>query len=510
MIGKMVGSKDRLVLAALCCCLAAIPFLLVKFPPITDLPQHTAQIRLFGEALSQPDSPYRIQWITPYSLVYSILGATWIIFGPEGAGRFGMLFIALVWIVMLHLLAARLKRPPLAAVFATILFFGHIMYWGFYQFAFGWPLFIGYLLLLRVDFKSRWKEALAFSGAWVILYFTHILWFLVAIIWLGIHHFSRKREVKTFLVRVSGTIPLFGLALAWYPNLTAYGFRSQTIWATVPFERLLPGWLVDASFGGIKGSLESIFFVLIILWIFLSWLMNRRQFQERSERNLLLLSALLIFLALVLPDKHTNTIRFCQRWAPPALGFLLLAVPGIKVRKAVLASAVFASLAAFFALTSLNWIAFQKSDLSGLQESLQTLPPAPRVIGLSYLKESSVVRGRPFIQIFSYAQVYRGGELNFSFADFGPSLVIYREPRRLQWTPGLEWFPERAKKSDLLFFDYAIVSGDERLHDAVRQDPALIPVTSAGRWRLYKVAGSEREAGSPHGARPQNTLSEKR
>jgi hypothetical protein len=498
MIGKMDKPKDRIVLAALCCCLAATPFLMVKFPPITDLPQHAAQIRLFSEALGQPDSPYRIQWITPYSLVYGVLGASWIVFGPEGAGRFGMLFIALIWIIMLHLLAARLKRPPLAAALASVLFFGHIMYWGFYQFAFGWPLFIGYLLLLRVGFRRRWKETLAFLGAWVILYFTHILWFFVAVFWLGVTHLFLNRDIKTFFFRAAGALPFFALAAAWYPNLAAYGFQSKTVWVTVPFERLLPTWLAEASFGGIKGSLEPIFFGFIVVWILLAWLPNRREFLAKSDRGLLILCAFLVVLALILPDKHTNTIRFCQRWVPPALAFLLLALPEIKIRKAVLTGAVLASLVAFFAITSLNWMAFEKSELSGLQESLKALPSNPRTIGLSYLKESSVVRGRPFIQVFSYAQVYRGGDLNFSFADFGPSLVIYREPRRLPWTSGLEWFPERAKKSDLLFFDYAIVSGDEGLHEAVHQDAALTPLTSAGRWRLYKAAGSRRLATPDH------------
>jgi hypothetical protein len=83
--------------------------------------------------------------------------------------------------------------------------------------------------------------------------------------------------------------------------------------------------------------------------------------------------------------------------------------------------------------------------------------------------------------------VYRGGELNFSFADFGPSLVIYKKPRDLPWTSGLEWFPERAKKSDLLSFDYALVSGDEKLHAGIAQEGTLIPQTPSGRWRLYKV-----------------------
>jgi hypothetical protein len=132
-------------------------------------------------------------------------------------------------------------------------------------------------------------------------------------------------------------------------------------------------------------------------------------------------------------------------------------------------------------------MAFEKSELSGLSGSLEALPQRTHLIGLSYMKDSAIVRGRPFIQVFSYAQVYRGGELNFSFADFGPSLVIYRKPRQLAWTSGLEWFPERAKKSDLLAFDYALVSGDDGLHAGVARDRTLAPLTSSGRWRLYQV-----------------------
>jgi hypothetical protein len=485
----MTRSRERFVLAVLCCGLAALPFLVVKFPPITDLPQHAAQIRLFGEAIGRPDSPYRIQWITPYSLVYTVLGASWLVFGPENAGRFGMLIIALLWTALLHLLAARLKRPPLAATLASVLFFGHILYWGFYQFAFGWLVFLGFLLLLQAEFSSRRKEALAFFGALVILYFAHIFWFLAALAWLGVMHFFIRPDIKKFLLRAAGAVPLLCLAAAWYPNLAAYGFQSQTLWFTIPFERLLPTWLAEASFGGLKGALEPVFFGLIVLWILLAWLPNRKVFISKSDRNLLVLSALFFVAAFVLPDKHTNTIQFCQRWVPPGLALLLLGLPEIKVRKGVLTAAVAVLLVAFFSLTTLNWIAFERSELSGLSRSLMSLPGNQRVIGLSFLRESAIVRKRPFIQVFAYAQVYRGGELNFSFADFGPSLVIYKKPRRLAWTSGLEWFPERAKKSDLLSFDYALVSGDDKLHAEIAQEGTLVPQTTFGRWRLYKITG---------------------
>jgi hypothetical protein len=477
----------RLLLAICCCFLAAIPFLLVRFPPITDLPQHAAQIRLFGEALSQPDSPYRIQWMTPYSLVYAVLGANWIIFGPENAGRLGMLFIALLWIVMLHLLAARLKRPPLAAVLASVLFFGHILYWGFYQFALGWTLFIGWVMFTQVNFKNRFREAAAFFFASTVLYFTHVLWFFVAVGWLAAQHVLLKSPWRRSASRLAGALPLIILAFLWYPSLAEYGFRSKTVWSTIPFERLSPIWLVDASFGGLKGTVEFVFFGLAIAWLFFGCWQNRREIRTRLDRELFFLSLFFLLLALVLPDLHTNTTRFSQRWVPPALAFLLLSLPMPRLKKNILTVSVAVAVACFFLVTSLNWVAFEKSELSGLKESLSVLPRTPRVVGLSYIKDSAIVRGRPFIQVFAYSQVYRGGELNFSFADFGPSLVVYRQRRRLPWTSGLEWFPERAKKGDLLFFNYALINADEKSHEAIATEAYLKPMTQAGRWRCYKV-----------------------
>lgn len=480
--------KEVFFLALLSCALAAIPFLVVKYPPMTDLSQHVAQVRLFAEAASNPAAPYRIQWMTPYSLVYTVLGGSWLIFGAESAGRMGMLIIVVFWVIMLHLLTYKMKRPVLAAFLASILFFGHILYWGFYQFAFGWPLFIGWILLIKIEFRSRWKEGFVFFLASIVLYMAHIFWFLVALGWLVARHFIFKGDLKKLILRVAVALPLLLLGIAWYPSLAAYGFKSQTIWATTPFERLLLPWLVDASFGGVRGSMEYIFFALLVGWIFLACLRNRKALLSKIDKELLLLSALLFLLALVLPDKQTNTIRFCQRWVPPAFAFLLLSLPELRIQKRLLTAVVIAMVTVFFALTSLNWIAFESSEMSGLKESLAALPEASRVLGISYIKESAIVKGRPFIQVFAYSQVLRGGELNFSFADFGPSLVVYRQRRMLPWTSGLEWFPEKARKSDFQFFDYSLINGDENLHAALSSELLLKPITRGGRWRLYKIS----------------------
>src|SRR5262245_37973151 len=69
---EVESARARMVAALLGGALLALPFLAVRFPPITDLPQHVAQIRLFLAALADPDGAYRIQWFTPYSAAYVV------------------------------------------------------------------------------------------------------------------------------------------------------------------------------------------------------------------------------------------------------------------------------------------------------------------------------------------------------------------------------------------------------------------------------------------------------
>ncbi len=118
---------------------------------------------------------------------------------------------------------------------------------------------------------------------------------------------------------------------------------------------------------------------------------------------------------------------------------------------------------------------------------LDNLPPSPRVLGLDLIKESETLKGRPFLQLFAYAQVFKGGELNFSFAEHYSGLVAYRTMRDVRWTPALEWSAAKVKSSDFAHFDFVLANGEERDHKTLAAFGELSPVTLSGRWRLYQV-----------------------
>ena len=142
-------------------------------------------------------------------------------------------------------------------------------------------------------------------------------------------------------------------------------------------------------------------------------------------------------------------------------------------------------------ITASAWTACERLEFSGLEAALTALPEGAHVVGLDYAQESAITKGRPFMQTFAYAQVLRGAELSFSFAQFAPMPVVYKTQRVVPWKAGIEWFAERAEPSDLAHFTHALVNGDAATQGWFQATYAVTPVTLAGHWRLYRVNGAQ-------------------
>ena len=482
-------ASDYLVGWLVCSVLVALPFLLVRFPPITDLPQHVAQVRLFHEAWQDPSGPYRIQWLTPYSLQYLLLAGAWAIAGPAAAGRVGMLIVGLLWVATFHLIAYVRRRPPAGAALASALFFTKTTYWGFYGFEVGWPVFALWLLLTtgrrRDDIRSL--DALLAFGIGVLLYVVHVLWLVAAVLWLAVSTVVLRVPIRAALMRALGLAPVLIVTAIWYPRLSAGGFTSQTVWIVTPTARLSFSWLVNGLLGGLRGPIEFAIVAALALWALLACVQHRGSLRAVLDVGLLTAAAMFFALALVLPDQHSNTILFGLRWLPIAGALALLASPPVRAKAIATRLVPLCVLALLSFATISTWREFESEEMSGLAESLAALPEQPRVIGLDLVKYSAFVMDRPFLQNFAYTQVLKGGRLNFSFADFVPSLVVFRDSGHRRWTLGLEWFAERVQASDLAFFDYALVNGNEAVHELFSRLFGARAVTSQGRWRLYRL-----------------------
>jgi hypothetical protein len=489
--------RERGALLVVSALLVLVPFFVVAIPPITDLPQHLAQIRLLDEALANPDGPYRIQWWTPYSLSYAILALTGEIAPAPLAGRLALAIIALLWVAAAHALAASRRRSPLAAVLASLFVFSNVLYWGFLSFAIGWPLFVAWMLLSGREMR-RAGDVLGLAAVGLALYASHALWLLAGIAWIGVvtlvdaaravrRHDPLRSLLRPMLWRACSVAPAVIALAVWTPSFRASHAQAPAIWDTTPLERLDPRWIVDAALGGLRGWPEWLLMGFVAVWLATAAIQHRRRLREAIDGPLLLAAAMLGLFALLLPDKYMHTIHLAQRWMPAAIVLLLLGMPALRLRPVLNKSAVLACAAAFTVATATTWIAFERRELTGLAAAVERLPPNPRVLGLDYRQTSELVRGRPFLQAYAWAQVFKGGRLNFSFASFPTSLVVFRSQRPTPWTPRLYWYPDRLQRADLTHFDYVIVNGTPGAHRAAVTVWRFVPLTTRGSWRLYRV-----------------------
>jgi hypothetical protein len=500
--------RHRLVCGLLAGLLLLLPFALVTFAPLTDLPQQTAQIRLLLDAVGNPDSVYDVQWLKPNNLSYAVLGAAWALFGPLAAGKAAMAMIGLLWLGALSVFARRRELPPAAAVLASLFFFHHVMYWGFYGFVLGLPIFLLWLELTRGEPEpgrgAGLMDAAAFLGVALLLFACHALWFAVGGLWLVAWGLLARWPWRLLLRRLLAVAPVALVAGAWFAGLSDTRFDTPPVWRDA-LERLAPDRLVKALLGGLVSPLEAVVVVAVLLVLVLVWVVGLRVGQgvgQGGDRQLLLAALLLFVLYLVLPDKYSNTILFSQRWLPVAMVLAVLAAPwralAERVRPALASGLALALLAAFTLHTTTRWIEFERVELAGLGEALEALPESPRVLGLTFLNESRYIWGPPFLQDFAYAQVLRGGELNFSFAHFPSSLVVYADHRRRgPWSVNLEWDPQLVRTADFPHFTHVLLAGGPEIHQRFAAAPFLEPVTGPNPWRLYAV-----DAGAVPGEAP--------
>ena len=137
----------------------------------------------------------------------------------------------------------------------------------------------------------------------------------------------------------------------------------------------------------------------------------------------------------------------------------------------------------------------------GVTAVLSLTEARPELLGVEVLHVPVVDMTSPTLDQLHAAVAFirdvvaRGGVLNFSFAQLASSPVVFRDRRRIAWTPHLEMLPQRVRRSDFRHFDFALISAGEELHRQIAADPLTEPVTAAGRWRLYRVVpppGAER------------------
>jgi len=475
-------------LAFCVCALAALlPIWTVKYLPMTDLPQHAAQIFMWSH-INDPGlrlrDTYELNWFTPYLLGYATVGVL---------GWLMPLFVALKVVITLSVLGTpaalrHLLRTADANQWWSLLgfpaAFGFSFYWGFLNYLVAIPLGLLFLALVVRHGRSPSKRTstLVATSA-LLLLVAHVLVLGIcglAACCIVIANTSSRRERMLRLLPLAAPVLLVG---AW--SVTTRARESQVSVPTVWNVGLFRIFELPALIFAVPDRQQAV--AAFGLAVGLAVIAGGRVARQRW-RWLPLVATLVVFL--LAPHRGFGTYFLYQRFAVWVLLFGVLAIDADG--KGLLRQKLFHVSLALLVVVWLMALAVrhQAVDVDARQFDglLTKMEPNKRVLSLSFLRENERVIGAPFLHFPAWYQAEKGGVLGFSFAVFFPEIVRYRPGHAPRMTMHLEWEPQLFQWARDGDYDYFVVHAATDL-GRVLFARANAPVTlelQAGRWWLYR------------------------
>jgi len=464
---------------------SAFPLLYVRYPPIEDLPQHLAAVRVlhdfhdsaFGFARFFQIDLLRTQYLA-YYLSADLLAY---LVGVEPAAK----LIAAASLVATpyagrKLLRALGKDERLSLLVLPLTYNAHLIL-GFFNFSMAIPLMLyGVALAVEQRRSASPRRALALAATALVCFYAHVVPFALMVLGIGLVALSTRLRTTARLL-----VPLLPAALATLVWLQTSPAGRATVGAATgtddgPAPQYVaaraalyeaPRWLTDVLPDGRGLRVLQGFAILCALAFALALVDRARGRVPRAPDRLagslalrlLLLPPLCALLYFVTPSSYDFIWPIAQRFPLLAAIWLVVALPRFvtaKVPWLVLAAALSA---ASFHFAGSAFAAFERDevDVGGFEGALRSIPRAERVVGLIFDRGSRHVAFSPFIHYVAYYQARKGGAVMFTFADFPQSPFRFREDDRPpRVPPRWEWMPERVRpRTDLGFYDYALVRG---------------------------------------------------
>ncbi len=490
-----------LVFAALAV-LALLPLLIVKYPPMVDLPQHAAQIRLWQD-LDQHSDTYKLNLLTPYLATYlagrllaevlPILTAMKVLVA--------LLVLALPS-ALLHLLV-RTGGDRWWSLLGFPLSYSLCFYWGLLNFMAAAPLAIVLVTLaLNPDrgLRQRRGHELVLAALALVLLFTHGLVCAFALLVAGLASLTTAPSWRAAILRQLPFLPAALAGLWWFAAT-----RSAETQTSMPFrlgfrwDRLyeLPGALL-----GDPEGFEAKLCGTAILALILSVLIRRKTSSpvpEAAPIRLRVAHALPLGLALAVfffgPNIYFLAAFLNLRFAIFLVPWLLLAVmPGRSADKTT--RAMIAVLAAGWLINLLPGFTMFDREARMLDVPLAAMEPDRRALGLVFEPHTTAVPVPAHLHLFAWYSAQKGGVADFSFAFFYSQLVRYRPEAVEPLIPdSFSWRPERFDDSMRSSYDYFLVRS--RFDRGALLFPEPSPPIRArlwhGGWWLYERVESSLE-----------------
>jgi hypothetical protein len=488
----------------------AMPFSVVHYPPITDLPMHaavTGALRHWFDPSWHFRDQFELQPLRVPVLTQYVLGALFALFIPIGpAVKLAMIAMLSLLPIGLAVYCHGLKKSPLMGVAAAGFAWGPLTHWGFTGFlgAVGLTM-AGVGVALRVVERPTRGRVVALGVTSALVFFTHVArfpFYCCAVAIAVAATLEARQRLRPVLVALA---PSLGLFAAWWlvrPPSLAGAFEPG--WHPERARRFVDD--LSRSFMGSEELANLHRWIAILAGVGVYCLAVRVLLAVRAKRAVRIratevrrllaaigVAAMFAALYFWMPmDIGVWSVVYPREATAAALCSLAI-LPGLPRGPWLRAPALLALLLGAslpMRLVTRKYSAFERQT-ADFRRLVARLPRAPK---LGYWVEdpgASEAIFRPLVHLPAWVQAERGGWLSFHFAQWDATPLRLRTdpaadvapaaPPDFEWNPG--WFDvaERGK-----YFDWFLVRSTASPAARFAVDPSLHLVRGEGAWWLYR------------------------
>jgi hypothetical protein len=461
---------------------AVVPLFRVEHPPLQDLPQHLAAVRVLR---SYPDLAlgqyFDLQLFRTQYLAYYC--AVWLLSYPFGIALANKLVLAAALVALpwcIARLLSELGRDPRLAVFAFALTYNAHLVLGFFNFIAALPVMFE-VLWYAVRFRERPSRK---NGGWlaallVLCFYTHVVPFAfaalgTALVLIGDGLVPTLRRAFVFAPATVATLIWLGGTPAGSATLAAAGGsegdKHPQFATVVQAIRDLPMWLTDVLQDGRDEQLLVAWGALLLTAMALGMRNSAvtesvppEQWTSEYAYRIVLLCPLAFVAYFIAPTGYDWIWPISARFPLLCLLFAIFLVPRPRgfFGSAVLAAAGFI---AFLGFSDVGraFAEFEHDEVGQVDAAIAVIPQGERVAGLIFERGSRVLKFSPFLHYAALYQAQKGGAVMFTFADFPQSPFRFKPANRPpKVPPRWEWTPERVDPArDLAWYRYVLVRGN--------------------------------------------------
>jgi len=465
--------------------LATIPVWIATYPPMSDLPQHAAQVTLL-RALHDPHFAYaglfHTNWLTPYLsgylLIYLLSSLVGIVFACK-------IVIALA-LAALPLSTALMMRETGVDTYWALLtipaMYGFSYHWGLLNFIVATPVGMVFLWLMRRYLRAPGlKRSLGIALLINVLFFCHALICLFfGMIAVGYILLEKKtfKGILGSLAPLASVLPIMvfwflktsagnavvhvpiGWDLGWF-NVTPQDYYAFSQWANRPD----PGWGRVAGFfsrllGTRPNPLWDVYGMILFALPLLAGLRPSRRLKAWLPW------CCCVVALLFLPNFAFDAAFLYARFTVFALPFWLLAMEPVAAPSAIpkqrartrkpkrevaspaaglarsrtVAAAAGCMVVLWLTVVSVHAVQFNAAA-KGFEGVLARMEPGQRVMSFMPEREDESSIAPTFLHFPAWYAAQKEGVVDPNFAAGAVELVVYRPDWGPNLPPGFDWSP---------------------------------------------------------------------